>query len=469
MAPRPNLQTLVIDPDPNSAEAEEAVLGSILTEPSMLAEVQVVLSQPSMIYTLRNMWVYQAMLALQSRGEAIDNLTVANELQFSKESGKSKLDLIGGPAYLTYLMNNTPTHIHAVTYATCVRRLWRRRNLLAAATHIANTALDESLTETEIVSQTDAIYYEAVEASVPGETVSMRSVMDTVMDDVLYRMEHPDEVFDIATGYAALDTVLGGGFQRGDLVIVAARPGMGKTSLALGMALKQAELYKKKIGIFTLEMNPVQLGHRAAAIEAGINSKKFRSGKMDNYETNAFMQAVVNLSDLPIYFDGQQSATIKDVCAKARKIHREFGIEVLYIDYLQLMLHGDSKYATLEIGQITRALKLLAQELNVPIVLLSQLNRGVEQRPNKRPMLSDLRQSGSIEQDADTVLFIYRDEMYHENSTRPGQADVIVAKQRNGETVPVTLGYESITTKFFDGSIVKYNLNEAYHNGHNDT
>lgn len=445
---------------PHSDDSEQAVLGSILTAPECLEEVQPIITSPDMFFTLRNGWIYEAFLALQDRGEAIDYLTVVEELRFKKQDGKSRLDLIGGPSYLTGLTINTPTHIHARTYATAVRRYWRRRNLLDAATTIARTAMSETLTEQEIVSQADTVYYAAVESAVPNDTISMTSIMSEIYDEVLYKMEHPDECCDIATGFKQLDSVLGGGLQPGDLVIVAARPGMGKTSFALCSALKQAEFNRKRVGFFTLEMKPKQLGYRAAAIEAGINSKKFRSGRLNEHEVSEFTRAVGKLSELGLYFDGKQNGTIKEVAPKVRKMCREFGIDILYVDYLQLMLQGDPKFATLEIGQITRMFKLLAIELNIPVVLLSQLNRDVEKRADKRPMLSDLRQSGAIEQDADTVIFIYRDEVYHENTERPGQADLIVAKQRNGETTSATLGYESYTTKFFEAEIAKVYIND---------
>lgn len=449
----------VKDLAPHAPDLEQAVLGAVLTNPVSLEEVQPIITNPQMFFIAKNMWVFEALLSLQSRGEDIDYLTVVEELRATMQDGRSRLELIGGPAYLTYLLNNTPTHIHATTYATGVRRLWRRRNLLDAATTIAQTAMQDTLSEAEIVSQADTAYYAAVESAAPDETIAMNSIMSEIYDEVIHRVDHPDESHDIPTGFSRLDEVLGGGYQPGDLVIVAARPGMGKTSLALCSALKQAEFYGKRVGIFTLEMKPKQLGLRAASIEAGINSKKFRSGRLSPDEISEFTRAVMKLSRLPLFFDGKQNAGIKEIAPKCRKMFREFGIDILYFDYLQLALQGDPKFATLEIGQITRMFKLLALELNIPVVLLSQLNREVEKRADKRPMLSDLRQSGAIEQDADTVMFIYRDEVYHENTERPGQADVIVAKQRNGETTSATLGYESYTTKFFDPKITKIYLN----------
>lgn len=444
---------------PHASDAEEAVLGSILINPDTLIDVASQLTT-DMFFVVKNAWVYDTYLKLQATGQAIDYLTVVEDLRTTTESGKSRLELMGGAAYLTSLANNTPTHIHAVTYAGIVRRLWRRRNLLDAATKIAQLAMRDNLSEPDLVNATDKEYYAAVEAAAPNETISMSSVMSEIYDEVLYRLQHPDEAMDIATGYPSLDNKLGGGMQAGDLVIVAARPGMGKTSLALGIALKQTERHNKTCGVFTLEMSPKQLGYRAAALEAGINSKKFRTGRLDEFEVSEFTRAVMKLGQLPIHFDGQQNANINDVCAKARKMHREHGIDVLFVDYLQLMLQGDVKFATQETGQITRKFKLLARELGIAVVLLSQLNREVEKRKDKRPMLADLRQSGAIEQDADTVMFIYRDEMYDENSPKAGLAEIIIAKQRNGETGTVDLGYQSYTTKFFEAEITKVYLND---------
>lgn len=438
---QPTETTINIE-SPSAPDAEEAVLGCVLINPACLESVAQYI-QVEDFFVARNGWVFQAMLSLSARREEIDSLTVCEELRSTK-----RLSEVGGPAYMLHLTNNTPTSIHAVTYANIVARCAVRRRLLSAAADIANAAVNAELDTSDIVSTAEQSIAKATARRQVASIVGARSLASDLFDEVEYRYNHQAEPVGMSTGYASLDEILGGGPQRGELIVVAARPGMGKTALALCISLNAAKR-GAPVGFFTLEMEPLRLMRRAAAIEAGINSKLLRSGNLDERQWARFTEASTNLANLPLFFDGNAHSNIRDITFQARRMHREHGLQMLAVDYLQLMLHGKPEHATIEVGQITRDLKILAQELSIPIYLLSQLNRAVEGRQDKHPTLSDLRQSGAIEQDADTVLFIYRGVKYDRYAPQ-NDAEIIVAKQRDGATGLVKIGYIEAVTKFYE-------------------
>jgi replicative DNA helicase len=442
---------------PHSSEAEEAVLGSILINPDSMLEVASFL-QASDFFILRNGWIWESVCAVHERGEAIDNLTVIQELR-----NRNQLDSIGGSAYITALINNTPTHIHAETYARIVERASMRRRLLAAAGDIAQVALEENAEIGDVIDHAEAVLFAVTERRLRRELVPIQLAASEYFDRIEFLYNHQDEPLGLPTGFTDLDKLLGG-LQRSDLTIVAARPGVGKTSFMLSLALNAARARQStmSVAIFSMEMSTEQLIQRLISAETGINSQKLRLGNLDEFEWGRFTEATGRLSNLHLYMDDTPAMTVPQMRTKSRRLYRERGLDLIIVDYLQLMNGGlgRNENRVQEISAISRGLKELAREINVPVLAAAQLSRAVEQRADKRPQLSDLRESGSIEQDADIVMFIYRDDMYDENSERPNIADIIVAKHRNGPTGVISLFFRKEVTQFIDSQKSNINLAE---------
>lgn len=425
---------------PHSVAAEEAVLGSVLIYPDALHSLSFLVAAD--FFIVRNGWVWNALCAVSARHDAIDTLTVRDELEAA-----GQLDLIGGSAYLTYLLNNTPTHIHAETYGRIVERAAIRRRLLAAASEIAQTALEMDAEIDEVINHAEATLFGVTAKRRAQELQPFSSLASSLYDKTEYLYNNPDAIPGLPTGFKDLDRILDG-LQPSTLNILAARPGFGKTSLALNIAVTNVE-QGKRVAMFSMEMSREALMRRMVAARTGINTKKLRSGNLDEREWSLFTEAMGHFGPLLGFIDDTGAVTPHQVAAKCRRLAREVGLDLIILDYLQLMSRdGKSENATVDLSSITRGLKLLAAELQIPILALSQLSRAVEQRQDKRPLLSDLRQSGSIEQDADVVMFIYRDDKYDENSQRPNEADIIVAKQREGPTGTVTLWFRQEITQF---------------------
>jgi replicative DNA helicase len=442
---------------PNSPEAEEAVLGSILINPDSIYEVGAFL-QASDFFIVRNAWVWDAINAVQERGEAIDNLTVIEELR-----NRGQLDQVGGSAYITYLINNTPTHIHAETYGRIVERAAIRRRLLTAASDIAQTALEENAEINDVIDHAESTLFGVTERRLRKEVIPLRLAVSDYFDRIEYLYTHQDEPLGLPTGFTDLDRLLGG-LQKSDLCIIAARPGVGKTSFMLSMALNASRLGNARVAIYSMEMSTEQLVQRLVSAETGINSQKLRLGDLDEREWGLFVEATGKLGNFRLYLDDTPALSIPQIRTKSRRLYREHGLDLVIIDYLQLMTAGVGRNdnRVQEISYITRGLKELARELNVPVLAAAQLSRAVEQRQDKRPQLSDLRESGSIEQDADIVLFIYRDDLYNENSERPNQADILIAKHRNGPTGVITLYFRKEITQFTNMQKSSINLATEY-------
>ena len=573
---------------PHSVEAEEALLGAILINPEAITEV-IGFLQADDFFILRNSWVWEAMLRIHHRREAIDNLTVAEELR-----AQARLEDVGGSAYITYLINNTPTSLHAQAYGRLIERSAIRRRLLEAAGDIAKIANTEDADINEVIDRSESRLFSVTERTDRKDMVSMRYAINDYVERIEYLLEHRDEPIGVPTGFMDLDKLLGG-LQRSDLVILAARPGMGKTSFVLNLALNAARFGDARIAVFSLEMSNEQLVQRLVSSETGINSQKLRLGNLDQHDWNLFVDATGRLSDFHIFLDDTPAISPLHMRGKCRRLVREYGLDLVIVDYLQLMSMGGgissrSENRVQEVSAISRHLKELARELNVPVLAASQLSRAVEQRGDKRPVLSDLRESGclagdtlipladsglqvpirelvgqkdfaiwalnqdtlklekakvskafstgmkpifrlttalgrtihatanhpffnqsrkwqrldqlqvgnkiaapsshfpeiiwdsvisiesdgetevfdltvpqhhnfianniivhnSIEQDADVVMFIYRDDVYNEETERPNQADIIVAKHRNGPIGSIALYFKKELTKFLD-------------------
>ncbi|MGD8474424.1 MAG: replicative DNA helicase [Anaerolineae bacterium] len=434
---------------PQNVDAEEAILGALLIDPDAIIRVATFLN-PEDFYREKHGWIYDTALTLHDRREPIDLLTVCDELEH-----RQQLDEVGGPAFITALTNAVPTSIHAEHYARIVERTATRRRLIEAAGQIAALAYQEADDVDEVVDRAEQVLFGVSERRISRELVPIKQVLSKYYDRIEYLTLHRGELIGIPTGFQRIDKLLGG-LQRSDLVILAARPSVGKTSLALSFAHNAAKKYGQRVAFFSLEMSNEQVIQRLISSETGIDAQRLRRGEIEQDEWGRFMKATNDLAETYFYIDDTPGASALELRTKARRLHAEVGIDLMVVDYLQLM-RGDyrSENRVQEISSISRALKALARELNVPVLALSQLSRSVESRSDKRPILSDLRESGALEQDADVVMFIYRDEMYNDNTEWPNIADIMVAKHRNGPTGTVQLYFRKELAQFLEAEIVK--------------
>ena len=427
---------------PHSVEAEEAVLGSILIDPEAIFRVSSFLKAED-FYIVKNQWVWDAAMALHERREPIDFVTTTKELET-----REQLAELGGAAYISHLINVVPTAIHAEGYGRIVERTALRRRLLNAASEIAQLAYEESEEIDGTIDAAEQTLFGVSQRRISRDLTPISDAIRAYYDRIEYLYEHRGEPLGIPTGFVDLDKMLGG-LQRSDLLIIAARPGVGKTSLMLNIALNAARKHHQRVAIFSLEMSNEQIVQRLVSAETGIDSQRLRTGDLDDQDWPLFVQATSALSDTLVFVDDTPSITALQLRTKARRLYAEHGLDLIIIDYLQLMSgEARSENRVQEISYLSRSLKALARELNVPVLVASQLSRAVEQRSDKRPILSDLRDSGSIEQDADIVMFIYREDMYDEQSDRKNIAELIIAKHRNGPTGSIELFFQKNLTQF---------------------
>ncbi|MBK8046990.1 MAG: replicative DNA helicase [Anaerolineales bacterium] len=439
---------------PANLEAEQAVLGSLLIDPDAIIKVANFLRSED-FFRERHSWLYEAMLALHERREPMDFVTVVDELE-----RREQLEEIGGPAYITDLIGSTPTSLNVDHYARIVERTALLRRLISAAGQIAELAYDEGQEVDAVIDRAETLIFGVSEARIHRDLMPLRAIMGNVVDRIDFLTRNRDTLMGVPTGFTMLDRLLGG-LQKSDLVILAARPAMGKTSLALNVALNAARRYSARVAIFSLEMSSDQLAQRLLSMETGIDSHRLRLGQVHEDEWPILLEAANLLANTSVFIDDTPAAAVNEIRTKCRRLYAEHGLDLVLIDYMQLMSGqgtGRNENRQQEISYISRSLKSLARELNVPVIALSQLSRAVESRSDKRPMLSDLRESGSIEQDADVVLFIYRDDYYDENSEQQNIADVIVAKHRHGATGTVSLFFRKELTQFRDLEIQRTEL-----------
>ncbi len=438
---------------PANIEAEEAVLGSILIDPDAIIKIAPTLHADD-FYLEKHRWIYQAALDLHERRLPADFVTLCDEME-----RRNQLQEVGGPAYITELVNAVPTAIHVEYYAGIVERTAILRRLISAAGQIAQLAYGDSGEIDEIVDRAEEIVFGVSERRLQRTIAPIRQVMAEVVKRIDYLASHQGELMGVPSGFRLLDKLLGG-FQKSDLIILAARPSAGKTALALNMAVNAAKRYGQRVAFFSLEMSAEQLVQRLLAAETGINQQRLRLGQINEDEWPLLMEAAGVLSNTPMFIDDTPALSAMELRTKARRVHAEFGLDLVVVDYLQLM-RGDARAENRvqEISYISRSLKGLARELNVPVLALSQLSRAVESRTEKRPMLSDLRESGALEQDADIVMFIYREDMYDETTDRQNIADIIIAKHRNGPTGVVSLYFRKELTQFMELELHREELN----------
>ena len=439
---------------PSDEAAEQAVLGSILIEGDSLSEVSLIVKAND-FYTERNKWIYEACISLYNRGEPINQISVAHEL-----SSTDKLESIGGEGFLSNLIAIVPTSVYASHYAQIVNRTSTMRNLIKAATEIASLGYEPDFEVDSAIKQSEDILFQIRETRENRDFRSLRDVLDTYLEES--SDDDPESLKKtqpILTGFRDLDTLLGG-LQRSDLFILAARPSIGKSSLALNIAMNACK-NNSTVAILSLEMSGEQLAMRMVSSEAKVDSHRIRQNVINNQEQQRIVSAIGTLSDLDLYIDDSPIQTITEIRSKARRLNLERNIDLLIVDYMQLIqgLHRNENRVQ-EISEISRSLKGIARDLNIPVIAISQLSRAVEQRPSHRPLLSDLRDSGSIEQDADIVSFIYREDIYYTeeewNSRNPVEpypkniAEVIIAKHRNGPLGNINLFFNEQYAEFKD-------------------
>jgi replicative DNA helicase len=427
---------------PHHREAEEAVLGAILVNPEVYYDVAQFLSGDD-FFLVRNRWVWEALNSLHEMRQPTDILTVSQELE-----RLGRLEEAGGPAYLTALISNVPTSLHAEAYGHLVEEAATRRRLLEAANEIARLAYQNETLLEEVVNDAEKAIFGVSERRQTHQLQPIRTVLSEYYDRIDYLARHKDETIGVPTGFIDLDRLLGG-MQPSDLLIIAGRPGQGKSGFCLSAAKNASQLHKKHVAVFTLEMSNEQVVQRLLAQETGIDSQRLRLGDIHDEEWPLFTQAVSALGDTHIYLDDTPAITPLQLRTKCRRLHMEIGLDLIIVDYLQLM-SGDTRTdnRVQEVSYITRNLKVLARELNVPVLAAAQLSRAVEQRSDKHPVLSDLRESGSLEQDADVVLFIYRPDQYETDTLKQNIAEIIVAKHRNGPVGQAELVFRKSLAKF---------------------
>lgn len=415
---------------PHNREAEEAVLGAVLINPEVYYEIAQFL-RPEDFYIVRNRWIWEAFMRLNERRTQIDYLLVIQELE-----QQGQLLEAGGPAYVTSLLAQTPTSLHAVAYARIVEENAIRRRMLAAANEMARMAFDQRRSVDTLIDEAEKSVFSLSEHRLQHDLLPISKVLSTVYDQVDSLSQRSDEIFGVPTGLIDLDRLLGG-LQKSDLLIIAGRPGMGKTGFLLSVAKNAAQKHKKHVAVFSLEMSAEQLVQRLIAQETGIDTQRMRSGRLSDDEWPLFTQAIEVLGQTHIWLDDTPGITPLQLRTKCRRLHLEHHLDLILLDYIQLM-SGDTRTdnRVQEVSYISRSLKQLARELNVPVLAAAQLSRAVEQRQDKRPQLSDLRESGSLEQDSDIVMFIHRPEAMEKDSPRQNIAEIIVAKHRNGPTHP---------------------------------
>ena len=438
---------------PASLEAEQALLGAFLLEPKSFLSIAALLSGED-FFLKRHEHIWNAFSRLQERNDAIDYVTLSRELQ-----DMSVLDEIGGPAYLTNLVNNTPTAVHAEVYGEMVARTSTRRKMLEASDSIRKLAHDEELPIDKVISEAEEALFAVSNSQIKREFVPLADALSDYWDEMEKLLEIGAGTVGMPTGFKMLDDLLGG-FQKSDLVVFAGRPGMGKTSWMLTVALQLARR-DQRVAIFTMEMGVEQMVQRLISMETGIRIQKLRTANISSREQSRLSQAMGSIANLPLFIDDTPSITPIEMRTKCRRLQHEHGLDIVMVDYMQLMSAGKAyeNNRVQEISFISRSLKELARELNVCLLSTAQLSRAVEQRQDKRPQLSDLRESGSIEQDADAVMFLYRDEVYNPDTTEfPNQADVLLSKHRHGPTGTVQLYFEKSITKFLDVNLQRVDL-----------
>lgn len=432
---------------PSDLSAEESVLGSILIESSSLIKIADFLL-PEDFFADSNTKIYATICELFHAHKPIDLITVSNSL-----SEKKIFDAIGGASRLTELSAAVPSASHIFEYAQIVKKKSTIRKMIAAGDHIQHLARDESKAIEVLLESAEKEVFSISQTFLRDKFVSVKEILTERFEIFAERHMSDEEVSTgIPTGFSGLDKILGG-LVPGDMIVLAARPSMGKTAFSLAVGMNIALHEKKTVGVFSLEMGKEQLVDRLFASRMGVDSWKMQKGKLSDEDFSRMGLVMDELSRAPIFIDDSSGSSMSELRAKARRLQMEHGLDCIIVDYLQLISSGNSSFAgnrVQEISEISRQFKQLARELHVPVIALSQLSRAVEARPDKRPVLSDLRESGAIEQDADVVLMLYREDYYEEESDRAGSLDIFIRKHRNGPIGNCEMRFDRSKMRFYD-------------------
>lgn len=428
---------------PQNIEAEQSILGAILIDNDALPRALEIIDIDD-FYRQSHRMIFNAMVELFEKNEPIDLITITDCLKRREE-----IDAVGGVSYLSSLVNMIPTAANIKYHSKIVRERALLRGLLRSANEIASRVYEDNFEAEELVDYAEKSIFDVSDKRIKASFVTLKEVIKSSFEMIEHLYDKKEVITGIPSGFRDLDD-LTTGFQKGDLVVVGGRPSMGKTALALNIAQYVGLEVKEPVAIFSLEMAKEQLAFRMLCSEAMVNSNSIRKGFIKKEDWHKLTSAASNLTGAPIFIDDSSAITVLELRAKARRLKMEHGLSLVIVDYLQLMKgKGSFERREQEISDISRSLKALAKELNVPVVAVSQLNRSVEQRRPPKPILADLRESGAIEQDADVILFLYRNEIYNKDAKK-GEAEVIVAKQRNGPTGIVNLTFISNCTRFLN-------------------
>jgi replicative DNA helicase len=431
---------------PQNLEAETAVIGALLIDKDAILSVVEILSADD-FYDDRNATIYRAIVSLFEKRVPIDMVTLTDHLEKEKE-----LTNVGGSTHIVSIVNSTPSAANVSHWANIVRNKAILRRLITSAVTISDLGFDEEEDVSAVLDKAEQSLFAVSQKFFRQKFIPIKDVLTEAFDRIDKIHKEKGALRGVSTGFRDLDAKLAG-LQKSDLLIIAARPSMGKTSLALNIAEQIAVEAKIPVAFFSLEMSKEQLVDRLISSQAGVDSWKLRTGNLTDEDFPKIGYAMGTLSEAPFFIDDSPGLTVTEIRAKARRLQMEHELGVIFVDYLQL-IEGRSKSGDAnrvqEISEISRSLKTLARELNVPVVALSQLSRAVEHRPDKRPQLSDLRESGSIEQDADVVMFIYRDDYYDENSDKKGVTEILIRKHRNGPIGNIDLYFNAEQMRFRD-------------------
>ncbi len=430
---------------PHDIEIEKSLLGSILIDPESFVKIADKINEDD-FFEVNHQKIYQAVNYLYEKHQAIDTLTLANVLKNNKS-----LDLVGGPSYLADLTNYVPSAAHIDEYANIVAQKAFRRRLIKVSDEISEISNNETQELNDLIEEAESKIFNISQNQINQNLVSLETILAESFDRLDELHKDKNKIRGVPTGYKDLDNKLAG-FQKSDLIILAARPSMGKTALALNLANNIAKKNKKPVLVFSLEMSKEQLVDRILAMESGVSAWDLRTGNLSDDDFEKIGNAMGVLSETPIFIDDSPDITISELRTKARREAHKNELSLIIVDYLQLMSGGhrfsNDGNRVQEISEISRSLKIIARELNVPILALSQLSRSVESRSPQIPQLADLRESGSIEQDADVVTFIYREDYYNPETNRKNITDILIRKHRNGPTGKVELYFDNEKQKF---------------------
>lgn len=433
---------------PNNIEAEQSVLGSIIADNTVISEVSQILNGDE-FYRESHKTLYKTMMELFDRDEPIDIVTLVDTLRT-----KGELEIVGGVSYLSDLAMSVPSTANVKAYAKIVQDKYALRRLIEASNHLIENCYNKQDDVDEVLSLAEKSIFDISQKNNHSDFEHLSTIIAKSFDEIEKICKNKGELTGIPSGFTDLDSKTSG-FQNGDMILVAARPSMGKTAFALNIASYAALRAGKSVAIFSLEMSKIQLAYRMLCAEANIDMQKLRTGDLNDEDWIRLARAAGPMAGSKIFIDDTAAASVTEIRSKCRKLKIEHGLDLIIIDYMQLMTSNKrAENRQQEVSEISRSLKALAKEMNAPVIALSQLSRAPEVRADHRPMLSDLRESGSIEQDADIVMFLYRDDYYNKETDKKNISEVIIAKQRNGPTGTVELAWIGQYTKF--GNLDRY-------------